>query len=368
MITVPATYPTAASVTHAPKWRVSMLTAAGTPIHDALPFTGGRIVKDATQSPRCRATIDIPVQPVPGLIDQTMIPTGQRLRFEYSIAHFDTLVTVADLDVVKSTIVRPDSVWRLEAVDRSARIGLDDTARGGWVPQTTGTIAAAIQYIVNRTFPGTTFSITGPALTQTVPADSKTYGDTWQLAQRFARAAGSEVYFRAHDRVCVVRPVADLGAPVDSLSVGAEGTVTQYTLDHEMGYSTVAVRYLAIGGDDVLRTGLWVDTRTDSPVAIQRIGSHVVYVQDEETVTAPSQAEADAAAAAIGRRAAGRSRSPSIRHVARPWIEPGDTVRVTYIGGPTEDQLVDAVELPLDNTNIQVTTLRTHKYSMGVPV
>jgi len=361
-------YRQAASVTHAPKWRVSMLNADGTPIHDALPFTGGSITKDATQSPRCRATVDIPTQPVPGLMDQTMIPTGQRLRFEYSIAHYDQWLTVADLDVVRSSITRPDSVWRLEAVDRSVRIGLDDTARGGWVPQTTGTIGDAIKYIVNRTFPNTVFDITGPALTQTVPADSKTYGDTWQLAQRFARAAGSELFFNAHDRVCVVRPVADLGDPVDTLSVGAAGTVTAYELQHELGFNAVALRYVAIGGDDVLRTGLWVDTRTGSPVAIQRIGSHVVYVQDEETVTAPSQAEADAAAAAIARRAAGRARSPSIRHVARPWIEPGHTVQVTYIGGPTELQLVDAVQLPLDNTNIQVTTLRTHEYSMEVPV
>ena len=368
MITAPAGYLQAASVTHAPKWRVSMLTASGTPIHDALPFTGGSISKDATQSPRCRASIDIPTQPVPGLLDQTMLPTGQRLRFEYSIAHFDQWVTVADLDVVRSTITRPDSLWRLEAVDRAARIGLDDTARGGWVPQTSGTIAAAIQYIVNRTFPGTVFDITGPALTQIVPPDSKTFGDPWQLAQRLAVLAGSELYFRAHDRVCVVRPVADLGTPVDTLSVGAHGTVTQYTLDHEMGYSTTAVRYISKAGGDVGRTGLWVDTRTDSPVAVQRIGSHVVYVEDQEVTEWPSQADADAAALALGRRAAGRSRSPSIRHVARPWIEPGDTVQVTYIGGPTELQLVDAVELPLDNSNIQVTKLRTHEYSMEVPV
>ena len=52
-----------------------------------------------------------------------MIPTGQRLLFEYTIQHFEQWVTIADLDVIRSRIVRPDSVWQVEAVDRGARVG-----------------------------------------------------------------------------------------------------------------------------------------------------------------------------------------------------------------------------------------------------
>jgi hypothetical protein len=55
--------------------------------------------------------------------------------------------------------------------------------------------------------------------------------------------------------------------------------------------------------------------------------------------------------------------------VARPWLEPGDTIAVTYAGGPTEElQLIDSVEIPLDNSNIQTTTCRSSEYLMGVPV
>ena len=108
------------------------------------------------------------------------------------------------------------------------------------------------------------------------------------------------------------------------------------------------LRYLNQAGD-VLRTGIWKDTRTDSPVSVQRLGAHVVLAEDKQVDTPPAQVDADAAAAAIGRRAGGRARSPSIRHVARPWLEPGDTVQVTYAGGPTEAQLIDSVEIPLDN-------------------
>jgi hypothetical protein len=361
MIPAPAGYLDAATRTHAPVWRVSMGTPSGL---EVLPILGGTITKDTATAGRCRATITVPTQPVAQPIDQAMIPTGQRLLFEYTIQHFNQWVVIADLDVIRSRIVRPDSMWEVEAVDRGARVGLDDTARGGWVPQTTGTIAAAIQYIVNRTFPGTTFSISGPALTQAVPPDSKTFGDPWELALRMAEAAGSELFFRAHDRVCVVRPKPDMGVPVDTLAAGQ--SVTAVDLDHEAGYNTVGLRYLNQAGD-VLRTGIWKDTRTDSPVSVQRLGTHVVLAEDKQVDTPPAQADADAAAAAIGRRAGGRSRSPSIRHVARPWLEPGDTVYVAYAGGPTEAQLIDSVDIPLDNSNIQVTALRTHAYQMGVP-
>ena len=362
MIPVPAGYLTAASNTHAPVWRVSMGTPKGLV---PLPILGGSITKDTATAGRCRGTVTIPTQPVPQPIDQAMIPTGQRLLFEYSIAHFGAWVTIADLDVIRSRIIRPDSVWRVEAVDKGARVGLDDTARGSWVPQTTGTIAAAIQYIVRRTFPSTVFSITGPALTQTVPADSKTFGDPWELALRMAEAAQSELYFRGHDGVCVVRPKPDIGAPVDSIAVGQ--SVTQVDLDHEAGFNTVGLRYLNQAGD-VLRTGIWNDTRTTSPVSVQRLGSHVVLAEDKKVDAAPSQAEADSAAAAIGRRAGGKARAPSLRHVCRPWLEPGDTVSVTYAGGPTEAQVIDSVDIPLDTSNVQVTALRSHAYQMGVPV
>lgn len=367
MISVPAAYPAAAGRTHEPVWRVRMVTASGEQVGDPLPFTGGTISKTAAVTPRTRATLDVPTGLVPALLDQNYLPTGQRLVFEYQIRNVGDWVVIADLDMVSSTITRPDSVWQLEACDRAVRVARDDTARGGWT-EPTGTIGAAVQYIVGRTFPGTVFEITGPALTQTVPADTKTDGDPWTAAVGLATAAQSEVFVRGHDRVCVVRPLPVLGVPADAIGVGESGQVTQYVLSHEMGYNSVAISWQDTTGGTILRVGTWVDTRPTSPVALARIGSHVVYRETWKADAAPTQAEADAAAAAVGMRVAGRSRSPSIRHVARPWLEPGDTITVTYSGGPTELQLVDSVTIPLDNSNIQTTVCRTSDYQMGAPV
>lgn len=357
----------AASRTHQPLWRVRMLTAGGVPIGEVLPFIGGTISKTTSVTPRCRASLDVPTGMVPVLLDQNYLPTGQRLVFEHKIvgAAEDWRV-VADLDMVGSTITRPDSLWRLEACDRSIRVALDDTARGGWV-EPTGTIDAAIRYIINRTFPGSTIEVTGPALTQTIPTGTKTDGDPWAAAVGLATAAQSEVFHRATDRVWIVRPLPVLAvSATDSLGVGEQ--VTQYDLHHEAGFNHVSLSFKDSAGDTILRVGNWTDTRTDSPTSLARLGTHVVYRETRESNAAPTQVEADDAAAAVGLRVAGRARSPTIRHVSRPWLEPGDTIAVTYAGGPTELQLVDSVDIALDNTNIQVTTCRSSEYKMGVPV
>jgi hypothetical protein len=354
----------AANRTHQPLWRVRMLSSTGTQIGEDLPFTGGTITKTMSVTPRTRATLEVPTQMVPTLIDQNYLPTGQRLVFEYRIDGVGGWVTVADLDMVSSQITRPDSVWVLEAVDRSIRVALDDTARGGWV-EPTGTIDSAIRYIVNRTFPGSVFEVSGLAGTMTVPAGTVTDGDPWSAAVGLATLAQSEVFHRANDRVWVVRfhPAMMWPAdPVDSLGVGRQ--ITQYTLTHEAGYSVVALRYRAKDGGAILATGTWVDARTDSPTSIQRIG-RVVYRETRDADAAPTQSEASSAASALGARVAGRARSPSIRHVARPWLEPGDTIDVTYSGGPTERQLIDSVDIPLDTSNIQTTVCRTNQYKIG---
>lgn len=365
MISVPATYLAAANSTHAPLWRVRMVAAGGAQIGDPLPFTGGTITKTNEMTPRCRATIDVPTQMIPALIDQAYLPTGQRLLFEYSIKHLGPWITVADLDMVSSQITRPDSVWTLEAADRSIRIALDDTARGAWVEPEGFTIGSAVMNTVARTFSGTVFDITGPANSQLVPIGTRTDGDPWSAMIGLATAAQSEVFMRAHDRVCVVRPLPELAAEaVDTIGVGEFGNVTVYTIGHEMGWNHVSLVYQSSTGGDTLLVGNWTDTRPTSPVALQRIGTHVVYRETRKADAAPTQAEADAAAAALGTRVAGRSRSPSIRHVSRPWLEPGDTIAVTYAGGPTELQLIDSVDIPLDNSNIQTTVARNSAYQM----
>ena len=42
-------------------------------------------------------------------------------------------------------------------------------------------------------------------------------------------------------------------------------------------------------------------------------------------------------------------------------LEPGDTIAVTFSGGPTELQMVESVEIPI-RPDVQVTTLRNYAY------
>lgn len=370
MITVPDGWVEAASGSHAPKWRARILDPAGALVVGDLPVVGGQITRDESSTPRTTVNVDVPTTAAPALIDQAYLPVGNRLQVQWSVAPSTTWVTVADVDMVASAISRPEDMWTLAGADRAARIALDDLGRGD-IPTFGGdTYANTIAGIVHRTFPGTPVDATGPATTQIVPAKyggETQKGDPWQLAVYLAAEAQSEVFYDTARRV-VIREIPGVGTPVDTLGVGAGGQLTGYTLNHEMGINAVQILYLnQITGNLMIR-GFWEDTRPNSPISVQRIGSRVSHVVEVRSDDAPTRAEADAAAAAMARRYAGRARQSEVRHPARPWLEPGDTVAVTYLGGPTEPQVVKSVGIDLGPDNIQVTRLRNADYQMGVPV
>jgi len=366
VIPVPAEWPTIASGTHAPRWRARIAEPDGTVVADDLPITGGQIERDEEGGLRTRANVDIPTTAIPSLLDQVYLPTGRRLQLQYTIGD-GAWVTMADVDMVASAIARPDDMWTISATDRSARIALDDLSRGT-IPVFGGdTVENTVRAIVHRTFPGTTVTATGPATTQLVPAKyggESTDGSPWQVAEALAGEAQSEVFY-TYDRQVRIRPVPGIGTPVDTLTVGESGQLTGYVVQHEMAFNSVAYHYVSNTTNNTLVIGRWTDTRADSPVAVQRVGSEVVVGFVAKVDQAPSQAEADAAAAAWAKRAAGRARSAELRHPTRPWLEPGDSVDVTFLGGPTETQVVKSVGIDLGPDNIQVTRLRNDDYKMG---
>jgi len=153
---------------------------------------------------------------------------------------------------------------------------------------------------------------------------------------------------------------------VDTVDVGEEGSVVGYTVKHEMSINTVAMVYRASNGQ-VLRRGYAEDRRPYSPSSVQRVGSHVVEGRVIDSDGAPSQAEADAAAAAWLTRQ-GKPRAAELQHPSRPWLEPGDTVQVSFLGGPTELQVVESVGVDLGHEGLQTTRLRNHDYQMSTEV
>lgn len=371
MIGVPGSWLTIANHSHRPRWRASILDAAGSPLVPSLNVTGGQIIREEGTSPRVSANVDVPADPQWRVLDQAYLPTGGRLAIEFSITDdgTGTWVTMADLDIAATALARPEDVWTIAAVDRSARIALDDLIRGH-VPQFGGsTVADVIAAIVHRTFPADPVTAVGPALTQLVPdkyGDEDVEGSPWRLAEALAAEAASEVFYDAGRRV-QIRPIPTAGAPRDALAVGPGGTVTGYVVKHELSINTVAALYINSTSGQVMRRGLAEDRRTTSPVAVQRVGSNITTGEVIRADAAPTQAQADAAAAAILSRQ-GKPRAAEVRHPSRPWLEPGDSVAVTFLGGPTETLVVESVGIDLGPDNIQVTRLRNHDYRMNQEV
>jgi hypothetical protein len=115
------------------------------------------------------------------------------------------------------------------------------------------------------------------------------------------------------------------------------------------------------------RVGLWEDTSATSPTRVAGPYGRHTYREDlsVDRGELPSQAEADAAALAMARRVVGRLRGVSVRAVPAPWLLPGDTVRLTMLGGLTEDHVVQAVEHPVTGLDVMTLTTRDAAYTGG---
>jgi hypothetical protein len=367
MIPVPAGWQDAASGTHAPRWRATLLRRDGTVAVPDLPVVDGSIDKDDER--RTQLSVNVPTQAVPGLIDQEYLPMGGRVRLDYSIGG-TSWITVADCDMVASAIARPENLWTLAAVDQTYRIGLDDLSRGS-VDFGTTTIGQAITNLIRRTLPGAVVDITGPATTLPIDRreDRETDGDPWKVIQSLATAASSWAWQDPSTRTFLVRESpstpTEAGSPVDALTVGPTGSVTEYTINHEMAFNTVALVWESDADPPTRVIGTWVDTRPTSPVSLQRIGSHavdaVVY-RNVEAAQLPGQAQANATAQRYAMLTGGQMRKAELRHLSRPWLEPGDPVAVTFLGGPTETGRIRSVGITVGQDNIQTTRLATSEY------
>lgn len=76
--------------------------------------------------------------------------------------------------------------------------------------------------------------------------------------------------------------------------------------------------------------GLWAD-RSGGVLDVGGPYGRVTLAETRDR--AATQAEADEAAARYARRVAGRVRDVDVTTVGRPWVEPGDTVRVVFPNG-----------------------------------
>jgi hypothetical protein len=344
-----------ASKHHAPRWRA--VTSDGQDWTRLL--IEGRIGRDSGQSPRARLGFTLAERGKPGLLDQGLLPLGRDVSLRYRIHPYSEEIIIAGGRLTSSALQRDSSTWAMEAVDWAGVVAEDVTDPAEWTSRP-ATVDALIRAIIARTLPAAVFDITGPSIGANVPAELEMDGDPWRIIEGLAQGTGSEAFFRP-DGALVVRGEPGIGTPMDWLKVGNDGTITGYEAQHGAAYSRVEIRYEDQSDPPVVVLGVWEDHRADSPTSVERIGRATLREDHGGLLGLPSPAQADANAAALARRAAGRGRRLVVRHIPRPWIEPGDTIQVTLSGGPTELQMVESVDIPV-GPGVQVTTLRNHGY------
>lgn len=345
-----------ASKHHAPRWRVT--TSDGQDW--TYLFMGGRIRRDSTRNPRTTFEFTLTERGRPGMLDQSLLPLGRDVTVRYRIHPYPEEITIAHGRQVNADLSRDDSTWRMRVVDHSSVIAEDVTRPEEWTDRP-GTVDALITAIVTRTLPGAQVNITGSCVGADVPADLEMDGDPWRIIDGLAQGCGAEAYFDTAG-TCVVRDEPVLaGTGADWLKVGSDGTITAYEIGHESAYSRVEIRYEDKSDPPIVVIGTWEDHRPESPTAIERIGRVTLRQDHGGLLGLPPQTAADSAAAALAVRAAGRGRRAVVRHIPRPWIEPGDTLAVTFSGGPTELQMVESVDIPI-GPDVQTTALRNATY------
>jgi len=356
----------AASRSHRPEWRVRLWLRNGTT--RLLPVKYGAVIKDLDST--TTINVEIPTGLEPGLLDQDYLPAGSSISAEYRIRNATPWLRIARCDIVSGAIARPESTWVLSCVDRGRRIAKDDLKRSRMILRK-APIAENIANIIRRTFPGINVEATGRATTMEFPTPDDldiTQGDPWALCKELAAAAGAIVYEDCARSVFVVENAPDLDDPVDSLVVGDGGSLTRYTIQHEMGPNMAIMEYVDADSNSVVRTGQAIDTSPTSPVAYQRVGTYIVTTEQARVKQAPGQADADLAALALLRRESSMMRRANLVHPQRPWLQPGETVSIAYLGGPVEDQVIERVEIPMVTGEEQVTVLRTDMYQMSSPL
>jgi hypothetical protein len=106
-------------------WRTSTLLIPDVPIESA------SVTKDASQSPRTTASVQ--VADTSSRVAQLMTPFGNRLRFYKGLKYPDNtteMVRVADLDIVGSNLSKgAETTLSVECADPAQRIGEDSPIR-----------------------------------------------------------------------------------------------------------------------------------------------------------------------------------------------------------------------------------------------
>jgi hypothetical protein len=211
----------------------------------------------------------------------------------------------------------------------------------------------AIAAVVTQVLPSATFSWTaagGPAINQ-----SQVDTDRWDTIADLADRIGAQVYDDGL-RGWHVDAVPVLGTVALSVAHGAGGTLVSSDADvsREDGWANwVVLRYVWTDASNV-RQRIVGSRRVQTGPYAATTGNIKFWTEDRDTPT--TQAQADAAAAALVARTVTRGRSLTISTPSAYWLRPGDTITVQLPTGDPETHLVARVEFDLRTGLSTITT------------
>jgi hypothetical protein len=330
--------------------------------------TEGVFTATAGEWPRESCEFTLPTALTPAATAPPVSAYGGTVGVEFGarITGVDYLFTRATLDVHRTIVDRPAGTITVRAVSHEARVNEDRYTNKD--ATNAGKASAVVTALVRRTL-GATHPVRN-LLSTDVDLAAGAYpldGDVWPTVEAIMDATGGEAVFGPTGEL-ILRDDPVKASPVLTLQTGEGpgGTLTGYRSERGWAFNRVAVVYIeeSTSGQTPARVvGLWEDTTSTT-------GVHTAYGRhtrrDVVPVPAgklPTQAAANKAAATIARRAQGRYRNTVLRHVPAAWLDPGDTVRVGYLGGMSESMQVQTIRVPLSQLDVQQTEARDYAYT-----
>jgi hypothetical protein len=155
-------------------------------------------------------------------------------------------------------------------------------------------------------------------------------------------------------------------------------TVTGAAVSGALNFGmTMTIPITIYPGGEISTHGFWNNFALPDPSSVRRSG-RIAWIGDRAMSrkrmrkAPPSQAQADARAAAMARRITGQVRSMTLSTVPMPWIMPRDTIALAVGDGiPDENHMVTAISLPLrvgEPATIETVTDNIGSLTRGIPI
>jgi hypothetical protein len=318
-----------------------------------LEVTAATVTLDEATAPRVVANLTV-VTPAAAQLAQLDPRAGVRIQLEAGYVRpggAEDVAPVFDLGLRRVSPTRPGDTTQLEAASDEALV-IDASPAVAASVNTSSTTAGIVALIKQAISPAPRIVVTSP----TGPAvNVSPIPDRWAGVADLA----DRISARAYDdgtRTWRITPDTVLTDPVHTLKVGPGGTITGTNDATDRGswfnYVIHQYRWRPAGGTDqeVMATA-YVKA---GPYAIDGPAGKRISLDPRSTAT--TQADANAAAAAVLARQLTRSRQQSITAVAAWWIRPGDTLRVERVAGKASTEVLSSVVFRMPGGLMDVTT------------